>query len=57
MYSLSRCEGQLKVLLAISRVELIIIKSFGKERMHESTERHPIIPARGEVLEINVLSR
>lgn len=44
-YSLSHCESQLKVLLAVSWIKLIIIKRLRKERMYKSTECHPIIPA------------
>lgn len=54
-YLLSCCECQFKVLLALGGVQCVVIKCFGEEGVHQCTESHPIIPARGEILQIYVL--
>lgn len=53
--SLCCAEGNLKVLLAVCGTEAGVIEGLWKEVMHQSTERHAITPAGGEVLDIHIL--
>lgn len=48
-------EGQFKILLVLGRIQCVVVKGFRKERVYQCTEAHPITPAGGEVLQINVL--
>lgn len=52
---LCSAECQLKVVFALGRGQTIIVKLCGEERVDEGTERHAVTPARGEVLNVDVL--
>lgn len=53
--SLCCAEGHFKVLPAVCGTEAGVIEGLWKEVMHQSTERHAIAPAGGEVLDIHIL--
>lgn len=55
MDSLRCAEGYLEVLPAVAGTEAGIVEGLGEEVMHQSTERHPVTPAGGEVLDVHIL--
>lgn len=48
-------EGQLQVVFAVCRFQRVVIEVQREERVHQSTESHPIAPAGRVVLDIYVL--
>lgn len=56
-FSLRGSEGQLKVVFAVRWCQTAVVKLGGEEGVHQGAEGHPITPAGGEVLDVDVLQR